>query len=183
MKNLFNRKVGKLVNIFIVDDNELDAKMLHQEFELRTKHHVKSFHSGETFLKYLISNPPAKKQSTIIILDYDLSMLNIDAKNGIELLKTVKEINRDYEVIIISKQNDSEIITQALHFGAVNVVKKNENIFIRLESNIKWILLQRGLKRKRKNAILMILIFISLSVLILIITILSYQNYPYLFDQ
>ncbi len=183
MKFLFQPKTRKPANIFIVDDNELDTKMLHQEFELRTKYNVRSFHSGETFLKYLISNPPSRKQSTVIILDYNLSMLNVDAKNGIELLKTIREINRDYEVIITTKYSDNEIITDALHFGAVNVVKKNENSFIRLDSNIKWILLQRGLRRKRRNAISMLVFFFSLTILLSLIAFFSYQNYPQLFDR
>lgn len=155
-RNLRNRST-----IYLVDDNEVDLKVLMQEFELRGNAEVKGFKSGESFLKDLISNPPDKKQLTIIIVDYEINSVNIDAKDGIELLRTIKEINREYEVILISKNADVDVVTSALHFGALNIVKKNENVFLRLQNNIKWIQSQRDLKRKRKIMLYAILLFIA----------------------
>lgn len=145
--------------IYLVDDSEVELKVLTQEFELRGNAEIKSFRSGESFLKDLISNPPDKKQLTIIILDYEINSVNIDAKDGIELLRTIKEINREYEVILVSKNADVDVVTSALHYGAVNIVKKNENVFVRLQNNIKWIQSQRDLQRKRKDMLYAILIF------------------------
>ncbi|MCF8295604.1 MAG: response regulator [Bacteroidales bacterium] len=169
----FNRNTKISSIIYIVDDNELDLKVLAQEFELRTNYHVKAYTSGESFLKDLISNPPDKKQTVIIILDYALNTINIDAKNGIELLKTVKEINREYEVILISKTSDQDMITTALHFGAVNIVKKNENVYLRLQNNIKWILSQRDLRRKRLEMIKTIISFLIILFLVTMIAFFS----------
>jgi DNA-binding NtrC family response regulator len=153
------KKLRSQVWIFIVDDNDLDLKVLTQDFELRTNYEVFSFNSGERFLKYLISNPPPRKINVIIILSYQLNALNLDAKNGLEILKTIREINRDHEVIMISQHVDREMVTNALHYGAVNFVRKNENIFMRLQNHITWIISQAELKKKRKDAIFMIAIF------------------------
>ncbi|MEA3446621.1 MAG: response regulator [Bacteroidota bacterium] len=162
------------VNIFIVEDNELDAQVLTQEFELNTNYEIKQFLSGEHFLKYLIANPPHKKSIVIIVLNYILNSINIEAKNGIEILKTIKEINLDYEVIMISAQPDVDIVTSAIHYGAVTFVKKNENSFLRIQNNINWIISKKILKRKKASTIASIFIFalvlivITISVLILI---------------
>jgi len=164
MARILNLRHSAKINpvIYIVDDNELDLKVLAQEFELRTNYDVKGYKSGESFLKDLISNLPQKGQMVIVILDYELNTMNIDAKNGVELLKTIKEINREYEVILISKTSDPDMITSALHFGAVNIVKKNENVYLRLQNNIKWILSQRELKKKRIEMLKSIAFFILL---------------------
>jgi DNA-binding NtrC family response regulator len=169
----FSRNPKIRSTIYIVDDNEVDLKVLVQEFELRGNAEIKSFRTGESFLKDLISNPPDKKQLTIIILDNEINSVNIDAKDGIELLKTIKEINREYEVILISKNADADVVTSALHYGAVNIVKKNENVFLRLQNNIKWIHSQRDIKRKRLDMLRAILLFslvLFLAVLAIIFT-------------
>ena len=57
----FRRKARIHSRVYIVDDNELDLKVLTQEFELRSNYEVKAFMSGDSFLKDLISNPPNKK--------------------------------------------------------------------------------------------------------------------------
>ena len=160
------RKIKNNVTIYIVDDNELDSKVLEQEFQLQTNYEVMRFDSGERFLKYIISHHISKKTIPIIILDYQLSAINIHAKNGIEVLKTIKELNRDYEVIMISGNFDGNIVTSALHHGAISFVRKNENIFLRLKNNINWIITQRELKRKKKDTILSILLFIIVMIVV-----------------
>lgn len=164
------------VNIFIVDDNELDAKVLMQEFELNTNYEIRLFHSGEYFLKYIIANPPPKKGIVIIILDYILNSTNIEAKNGIDILKTIKEVNLDYEVIMISSHADVDIVTSAIHYGAVTFVKKNENSFLRLQNNINWIISKKILKRKRRSTIGTILLFGAI-VIVILFSVLILANY------
>jgi DNA-binding NtrC family response regulator len=176
-------KIKNNVNIYIVEDNELDSKVLVQEFELQTNYEIKQFNNGESFLKNLISNPPPKKNVVIIILDYQLNAINIDAKNGIEILRTIKEINREYQVIMISGYYNVDIVTNALHYGAVNFVRKNENIFMRLQNNITWIISQRELKRKRNDSIIMILVFLAVIAMITVATLVIVGYYPELIDR
>ena len=164
------------VNIFIVDDNELDAKVMMQEFELNTNYEIKLFHSGEHFLKQIIANPPLKKDIVIIILDYILNSTNIEAKNGIEILKIIKEINIDYEVIMISSSADVDIVTSAIHYGAVTFVKKNENTFLRLQNNINWIISKKNLKRKRRSTIGTVFLFLAI-LIVISVTALVLANY------
>jgi len=126
------------VSIYIVEDNELDLKVLVQEFELQTNYNIYNFNSGEVFLKNLISNPPPKKDVVVIIIDYQLNAINIDAKNGIEILRTIKEINREFEIIMISGIYDVDIVTTALHHGAVKsarILSGKISLFIKVDIN------------------------------------------------
>jgi response regulator RpfG family c-di-GMP phosphodiesterase len=182
LKGAMAKKLRSQVMIYLVDDNELDLKVLTQDFELRTNYEVLPFSSGERFLKYLISNPPPKKQNVIIILNYQLNAINLDAKNGIEILKTIREINRDYEVIMISGHVDREIVTNALHFGAVNFVRKNENIFMRLQNHITWIISQAELRKKRNEAIYMMVTFAGIVLFIAGLFIVAGLYFPDIFD-
>ncbi len=178
MDFLRKNKINTNVNVYIVEDNDLDLKVMGQEFELQTNYNIFQYNNGETFLKNLISNPPPKKTVVIIILDYQLNAINIDAKNGIEILRTIKEINREYEVIMISGYYNVDIVTTALHYGAVNFVRKNENIFMRLQNNITWIISQRELKRKRRESIATILVFLGVMAIITVAVLIIAGYYP-----
>ena len=166
------------VNIFIVDDNELDAQVRKQEFELNTNYDVETFNTGEQFLKFLIDNPPHKKSISIVILDYILNSTNLDAQNGIEILKRIKSLNMDYEVIMISSVPDVDIVTSAIHYGAVTFIKKNENAFLRMQNNINWIISKKALKRQRTSTIGSILMFLIILVGMTLIFGVLYTYFP-----
>ena len=152
--------------IYIVDDKKLDAEVLAQEFEMNTNYRLHLFNSGEQFLRDIIVNPPPKKSIVIALIEYQLNYSNIDAKDGIEILKTLKEINHDYEVIMTSSKPDVDIVTSALHYEAVTFVKKNENYFLRIQNNINWIVSKKILKRKRMASLSTILIFIVVTIFV-----------------
>lgn len=170
------KKEKQNIIIYIVDDKELDAQVLSQEFEMHTPYEIHSFNSGETFLKDLIVNPPITKSIVIIIIEYQLNSINIEAKDGIEILKTVKKINHDYEVIMTSAKPDVDIVTSALHYEAVTFVKKNENYFLRIQNNLNWIVSKKILKRKRMASLSTILIFIAV-IIVIITSVLIVSNY------
>ena len=178
------RKIIKnIVSIYIVDDNGLDAEVLAQEFELNTPYEIKQYNSGERFLKDLVTNPPPKRSIVIIVIDYQLNTTNIEAKNGIEVLKTVKEINHDYEVIMISSHPDVDIVTSALHYEAVTFVKKNENLFMRIQNNINWIISKKLLKRKKKDSLRTIYVFGAVLIFFTIMILILSEYFPELIQN
>ena len=99
------------VIVYLVDENELDSKILEQKFQLSSDYEIYTFNSGEKLLSYLISNPAQKRTISIVILDYNLNSINIDAKNGIEILKSIKDIDPEIEVIMLSSKEDVDIVT------------------------------------------------------------------------
>ena len=141
------------IDIYIVDDDKLMLKILSTKFDSISKYNVKTFTTGEAFLEYFIKYPPSKKSICLLVLDYQLSTKeNKDARNGIEILKFVKEINENVHVVIHSSNNDVEVASKAIELGARTFIKKNENSFLRINNQLKSILSEVVLEKKRTNS-------------------------------
>ena len=148
------------IDIYIVDDDKLMLKILSTKFSTTSKYNVKTFLTGEEFLEYFIKNPPSKKNICLLVLDYQLSTKeNKDARNGIEILKFVKEINENVHVVLHSSNNDVEVASKAIELGARTFIKKNENSFLRINNQLKSILSEVILEKKRANSKMTQMIF------------------------
>ncbi|MFH2142744.1 MAG: response regulator [Bacteroidota bacterium] len=171
MANIKDQKVY----IYLIDDDELHLKILQGKFESSTTYELKAFQSGETFLDFILKNPIPKNVIPIVILDYFLrSKENEEAKNGVEILKLLKNINPNIEVIMLSAMDDVDIATAAMHYGAVTFVKKNENSFTRLNSNIQWIISQKDFESKKKRHKRSRIYFVIVLSILLLLTVLFF---------
>lgn len=103
-------------NIFIVEDNLVYQNILRFDLE-RLGNNIHSFTKGEDVLTQLHLNPE------IVILDYRLE----GDMSGMDVLKAIKSINPDIQVIILSSQEDIETAINTLKYGAFDYVEKTEN--------------------------------------------------------
>lgn len=148
---MFRPKEKKII-IYFVDDDDFHLKVLKGQFENTSDYELYTFRNGEDFLANLIKKKPKKNVYQIVILDYYLKNTEEgDTKNGIEILKIIKEINPDIEVIMLSAIEDVDIVTTAMHYGAITFVKKNENSFTRVQNNINWIISQKDMENKKES--------------------------------
>ncbi len=102
--------------IFIVEDNLVYQNILRFDLE-RLGNDIYSFTKGEDVLTQLHLNPE------IVILDYRLE----GDMSGMDVLKAIKGINPDIQVIILSSQEDIETAINTLKYGAFDYVEKTEN--------------------------------------------------------
>jgi FixJ family two-component response regulator len=139
--------------IYIIDGDEFFSKILKSKFETSTKYKVLLFSSGEDFLEHTIKNSISKKSMPVIILDYSLKThKNYDAKNGLDILKIIKELYPDIDVIMISGFEDTDIATTSMHYGATSFIKKNENSFLRVHNTIKYLISKKKLEKTKKQS-------------------------------
>ena len=119
------------INLFIVDDNKLmvtDLKhYLQNRFGLAVN--ISTFESGESCLKKV------DKDTNIIILDYFL-----DGKNGLEILKLVKEINPKTEVIMLSGNEDVALAIETFRAGAKDYVIKGHASWSKITQLVNMII-------------------------------------------
>lgn len=125
--------------IFIVEDNEMYAEMI--KFNLDTQNYNSEiFHSGESCLSEIYRNPD------IIVLDYMLGSMD-----GIDVLKQVKSINPDIQVVFLSGQEDLNIGINSLKYGAYDYVIKDESAFPKLLNTLNTIIeLNKVVEKKYK---------------------------------
>ena len=131
--NLFPEyKLGKEFHkkmIFIVDDQVMYSNGVASHFEENNTEH-RIFENGEDCLANMHLNPD------IIILDFELDNGSQTKLNGIEVLKKIKEINSECEVIMLSGHEDILIATTSIKFGAFDYVVKNDHAVLNLKNRI-----------------------------------------------
>ena len=123
--------------IFVVEDDEWYNRLLVHTLSLNPDYEIQSFTTGKACLANLHQEPD------IITLDYRLP----DMK-GLEVLKQVKEINDDIQIILISEQDDIEVVVNLLRHGAYDYIIKSKDIRERLLNTVNNI--RQGSKLKKE---------------------------------
>ncbi|HAX93582.1 MAG TPA: regulator [Bacteroidales bacterium] len=116
----------KPVRIFVVEDNEWYNKLLAYTLSLNPDYEVKSFLNARDFLANLGEAPD------IVTLDYRLPDLS-----GLEVLKRIRQENENIRVILISEQEDIEMVVTLLRMGAYDYITKSNDIKERLLNTIQ----------------------------------------------
>lgn len=158
----------KAVNVHLVDDDEFYLKIFKNKFQTTTDYVVHTYSCGEDFLKELKQNPIPGNQKHVVILDYYLrTKANQDALDGNEVLREIKLLYPDMDVIMLSGTNEEAIVDKAIELGAFAFIKKNENSFLRIHNNIKRSLSKNRLKKREKSTKLIMLTFLSVAVIVI----------------
>ncbi len=127
----------KPLKIFVVEDNEWYNKLLVHTLSLNPDYEVKSFFNGGDFLNCLYESPD------IVTLDYRLPDIT-----GLEVLKRIRQENSDIQVILISEQEDINMVVNLLKLGAYDYITKSDDIKDRLLNTVQNIRQGIGLKRE-----------------------------------
>ena len=128
---------SKAFKIFVVEDDEWYSRLLVHNLSLIPDYEIQSFANGKDCIQNLNQNPD------VITLDYRLP----DMK-GLEVLKQVKEINEDIQVVLISEQDDIEVVVELLKQGAYDYIVKSKDIRERLLNTINNI--RKGVKLRNE---------------------------------
>ena len=115
----------KPFKIFVVEDDEWYNRLLVHNLSLNPDYDIQSFTTGKECLENLNQEPD------VITLDYRLP----DTK-GLDVLKQIKEINEEIQVILISEQDDIEVVVELLRHGAYDYIVKSRDIKERLLNTI-----------------------------------------------
>jgi DNA-binding NarL/FixJ family response regulator len=122
-------------NIFIVEDNELYAKTL-QTFIYNSFPNIQEiniFNIGEMCLMEMHRNP------TIVIMDYFLNSQYEQADNGLEIIKRIKIQKPQTNIIVLSAQENFQVVLDAIKQYDCIYVQKNDEAFTKVKQFIKEI--------------------------------------------
>lgn len=127
----------KAFKIFVVEDDEWYNRLLVHTLSLNPDYEIRSFATGKDCLANLHQEPD------VVTLDYRLP----DMK-GLEVLQQIKEINEDIEIILISEQDDIEVVVTLLRHGAYDYIVKSKDIRERLLNTVNNIRQGSNLKKE-----------------------------------
>jgi len=128
---------AKPFKIFVVEDNEWYNKLLVHTLSLNPDFEVEGFFNGKDCLNRLNDLPD------VITLDYRLPDMS-----GLEVLNQIKKENEEIEVILISEQDEIEVVVDLLKLGAYDYIVKTKDIRERLLNTVNNIRKRSGLKKE-----------------------------------
>lgn len=126
-----------LIKVFLVEDDLIIGKALQFALEKQHNYDVTLFTNGKNFLENLHLNPD------IVAIDYNLP----DTK-GIELLNHINNYNKDISSIIVSGQEEVEVVVQAYKNGAKDYIIKGNNTIVELCNSIKNLSVNISLRKE-----------------------------------
>jgi DNA-binding NtrC family response regulator len=150
--------------IFLVDDEPIQNEMLKDYLSERFVYDIKTFDNGEDALKQMHQEGPE-----IVVLDYHLNSHRADAKNGVEVLKTIKEKYPEVQVIMLSGQDKLDIAVDSMKYGAYDYVVKGETAFSRMENvlnNVSELHITKTVNKAYKKTIVFLSVVIGLIILL-----------------
>ncbi len=127
----------KAFKIFVVEDDDWYNRLLVHTLSLNPDYAIQNFFNGKDLLDKLHEKPD------VITLDYRLPDMT-----GLDILKQVKEIDPDIQVILISEQGDIDTVVDLLKFGAYDYIVKSKDIKERLLNTIQNIRQGIGMKKE-----------------------------------
>ena len=143
----FNRNEkmkNEKLKLFLVDDDALFLKALEIEFLNNADFQIYCFATGEECVEKLSFKPD------IIILDYHLNGVHLNAINGIETLDLIKKFESDIPVIMLSSQDKIDIAIKCMHHRAFDYIVKSETAFVRLQKVITEIFKYKKMEKELK---------------------------------
>jgi len=127
----------KSFKIFVVEDDEWYSRLLVHNLSLNSDYEIESFTNGRDCLNNLHKNPD------VITLDYRLP-----DTQGLEILKKIKAENEEIQVILISDQDEIDVVVELLKYGAYDYIVKSKDIRERLLNTVQNI--RNGVRQRRE---------------------------------
>lgn len=118
-------------NIFIVDDDPVQAMMLSDHLSKHTYLTIHTYLTGEECMKNIVTNKPQ-----IIFLDYYFDKVSNTSMNGLDILKAIRGEHPDVDVVMFSGQDKIEVAVNTMKYGAFDYIVKSESAFHRAENVI-----------------------------------------------
>lgn len=123
--------------IFVVEDDEFYGEMLKHHISKNPDYEVSLFTNGKDCVSNLHKNP------SVISLDFSLPDMT-----GHDVIKKIKDYNKDIPVIIVSGQEEISTAVELLQAGAYDYIEKNDETKDRLWNTLINIKENVGLKQE-----------------------------------
>jgi DNA-binding NarL/FixJ family response regulator len=105
--------------VFFVDDDKMILNLLEYTFKSRSGIQVKTFFSGEECLENMHLKPD------LVVLDH-LFPEDTGQLSGLDVIRKMREVNQEVSIVVLSSQQDKDLIDQFLKVGAKQYISKDD---------------------------------------------------------
>ena len=113
---MFNNNDLKRLEILLIEDNKDDAELIKKSLDPE-RYHIINIWDGKKALDFLIKQD---NNIDVVLLDKGLPY-----KNGLEILKEIKEKGKEYAFIFLTIDNTVETAVEAMKLGALDFLPKD----------------------------------------------------------
>jgi DNA-binding NtrC family response regulator len=104
------------LKVFIVEDDPFFGALVKERLLNEGYNSLQLISTSTQFLDRLLEMPD------VVILDF-----NLDKLNGIDLLRKIKSVSPNIQVIFLSAQAEMSVAVNSLKYGAYDYIEKNES--------------------------------------------------------
>lgn len=126
-----------MAKIFIVEDDLVVVSLMKQAINKSQDHEITHFTTAEECINSLHQRPD------IVTIDY-----NLPGMNGLDLMEKIKAYDSGILCIIVSGQEDLEVVVSSYKCGAQDYIIKNENLFANIENSIRNLNMNVALRKE-----------------------------------
>ncbi len=120
---------ARSILVFLLDDDNLFLKALEHVISEEHPHlKIKIFQTDEACLEKM------KLKPDVVVLDYYLNSANMNALDGLSVLKKIKIMSPKTKVIMLSAQDSLDIAMKCIDNEAYDYISKSESAFIKLNN-------------------------------------------------
>lgn len=106
--------------VFVVDDDRLIQNLLEYTISSKEGYDVTVFPSSEDCIQNL------EKKPDIIILDHYFNSKDKPLMTGLEALVEIRKVEKSVPIIILSNQNNEQVIQEYMSKGATSFIPKKD---------------------------------------------------------
>ena len=136
-------------NIFIVEDDRFFGNIVKEVLSDSNYRVVKLFSSGEECIEHIHECPD------IVILDHHLGKMD-----GIDVLRKIKGVNPNIQVIFLSAQEKLNVAIKSLKYGAYDYLEKNTSNLHRLVHLVHRIVQSNIVLKENRNLKIFKMVFL-----------------------
>ncbi len=120
--------------LFLIDDDLVFLETIKLALVDDERFSVTAFQTGEECIANMHLKPD------IVVLDHHLDSVNKDAKSGLEVLKEIINFNPRTKVIILSAQEDGNLVYRFAREDAADYVVKDEEAVDALQESLEKVI-------------------------------------------
>lgn len=165
------KKTTKHITFYCVDNDVMDLDYFRENFNPSLNYTLFTFNSVQMFINKL-KNDVKDKSFKVAIVDNIVTSRGMNTRTALELLPTIKSIDREIQVVIFADSENIELKATSSKIKPAAFIKKDSQYFVRLYPLISRLISEYDLRKKtissRKATIYVLGIFIT-SVLLFVV--------------
>jgi response regulator of citrate/malate metabolism len=127
--------------VFVVDDDDTSLFILKKYIDRKKLFEIHTFDSGEACMNNITLNPE------LVVLDYYLTQSG-SRMNGGDVVAAIKKTGKNPRIVMLSGQEDGQIVLNLINEGVRDYVIKGENAFAELDDILNDFMRERAGEKK-----------------------------------